>query len=77
MTLRDYLDSQILQLIDNKLVGTNVSLEEFLEEALLAKLAAPSHRTLRIETLLRIWDTAEKYGDDLEFKKKFFNYHLA
>jgi len=77
MTLRDCLNDQILKLIDEKIIGTGVPLEDFVEEALLTKLSAPSHRTLKVKTLIRIWDTAEKYGDDQQFKNRFFHFHFG
>jgi len=77
MELRDSIDKEILALIDRKLTGTGIPLEQFVEEALLTKLSAPSHRTLKIETLIRIWDTAVKYGEENGFKEKFLHFHFG
>jgi len=77
MGLKDYIDPQIVKLVDRKLTGTGIPLEQFTEEALLTKLAAPSHRTLKVETLIRIWDTAVKHGDTEGFKEKFLHFHFG
>ena len=77
MPLRDFIDEKIVAMIDEKLRGRGIPFEQFVEEALLTKLAAPSHRTLKSETLIRIWDTAIEHGHKKQFKHRFFHFNFG
>lgn len=76
MGIQDYLSPEIVKLIKKRLKGTGIPIEQFVEEALLTKMMDPSSRTVKADTLVRIWDTATKYHRDEKFKKDFFHFNF-